>query len=203
MYFKHTRLHRYPSLYSPNLSWSIQPKHDTMLQTRYNSIKAYLASGTVPSSLPSTVSNFRREASKYRLEPNGELSREGKRVALYKDRMKIFNALHQHAGRDCSWKKIKARYYWRGGQTFVAKKVSQCVACAYKNNQLWKASLPKLKAISVKPKAFWRGITYWKQNIEGILSSYRLHGSAYSNLKWKQSCGLGCLRANKIRRSCR
>ena len=131
-----------------------------MLQTRYNSIKAYLANGTVPSSLPSTVSNFRREASKYRLEPNGEPSREGKRVALYKDRMKIFKAFHQHAGRDASWKKIKARYYWRGGQAFVAKKVNECVACAHKNDQLWKATLPKLKAIPVKPKAFWRGITY-------------------------------------------
>ena len=131
-----------------------------MLSSHYNSIKAYLASGTMPSSLPSTVSNFRREASKYRLEANGELSRQGKRVALYKDRMKIFNALHQHAGRDTSWKKIKERYYWRGGQTFVAKKVSECVACAHKNDQLWKATLPKLKAISVKPKAFWRGITF-------------------------------------------
>ena len=138
----------------------VSRKDDTMLQTRYNSIKAYLANGTVPSSLPSTVSNFRREASKYRLEPNGELSREGKRVALYKDRMKIFKAFHQHAGRDASWKKIKARYYWRGGQAFVAKKVNECVACAHKNDQLWKATLPKLKAIPVKPKAFWRGITY-------------------------------------------
>ena len=61
--------------------------------------------------------------------------------------------------RDVTWKKIKKRYYWRGGQAFVANKVSECVACAYKNNQLWKASLPKLKPISVKPKAFWRGIT--------------------------------------------
>ena len=113
-----------------------------MLQTRYNSIKAYLASGTVPSSLPSTASNFRREASKYRLEPNGELSREGKRVALYKDRMKIFNALHQHAGRDCSWKKIKARYYWRGGQAFVAKKVSECVACAIKTTNFERQACP-------------------------------------------------------------
>lgn len=130
-----------------------------MLLGRYKSIKAYLANGTLPNNLPSTESNFRREANKYKLEANGELSREGKRVALYKDRMKIFNALHAHSGRDTSWKKIKERYYWRGGQAFVAKKVSECVACAYKHDQLWKASLPKLKPILVKPKAFWRGIT--------------------------------------------
>ena len=120
-----------------------------MLAGRYKSIKSYLANGTLPSNLPSTVSNFRREANKYKLEANGELSREGKRVALYKDRMKIFNALHAHSGRDTSWKKIKERYYWRGGQAFVAKKVSECVACGYKHDQ----------PILVKPKAFWRGIT--------------------------------------------
>ena len=64
-----------------------------MLSGRYKSIKAYLANGTLPNNLPSTESNFRREANKYKLEANGELSREGKQVALYKDRMKIFNAL--------------------------------------------------------------------------------------------------------------
>ena len=71
-----------------------------MLAGRYKSIKSYLANGTLPSNLPSTVSNFRREANKYKLQATGELSREGKRVALYKDRMKIFNALHQHSDRD-------------------------------------------------------------------------------------------------------
>ena len=161
MYFKQIRLHRYPSLYSPNLSWSIQQKDDTMLQTRYNSIKAYLANGTVPSSLPSTVSNFRRDASKNRLEANGELSHKGKQVALCKDKMKIFNALL------LAW--------W---PCLCSKKGKECVACAYKNDQLWKAILPKLKTISVKPKAFWRGITFWKQKIEAILSAYRFYGSA-------------------------
>ena len=147
-----------------------------MLATRYNDIKKYLASGKMPSNLPSTTSNFQREANRYTLEANGELSRQGKRVALYADRMKIFNAFHKetHQGRDGTWKKIKARYYWRGGQAFVAKKVNECVACAHKNNQLWKACLPKLKAIPVKPKAFWRGITFKKKNsifFECILTS--------------------------------
>ena len=137
-------------------------KSHSMLAGRYNDIKKYLASGKMPSNLPSTTSNFQREANRYTLEANGELSRQGKRVALYADRMKIFNAFHQgsHQGRDGTWKKIKARYYWRGGQAFVAKKVNECVACAHKNDQLWKACLPKLKAIPVKPKAFWRGITF-------------------------------------------
>ena len=38
----------------------------------------------------------------------------------------------------------------------VAKKVKECIACAYKNNTLWKAGLPKLTAIPVVPKPFWR-----------------------------------------------
>ena len=99
-------------------------KSHSMLAGRYKDIKKYLASGKMPSNLPSTTSNFQREANRYTLEANGELSRQGKRVALYAVRMKIFNAFHKgsHQGRDGTWKKIKARYYWRGGQAFVAKK---------------------------------------------------------------------------------
>ena len=134
-----------------------------MLASHYRQIQRYLQNGTKPSTLPSTTLNFQREANRYQLKANGELLREGKRVVLYADRMKIFSAYHaSHSGRDVTWKKMKARYYWRGGQAFVAKKVNECVACAYKNNQLWKAGLPKLKAIEVKPKAFWRGIKLLK-----------------------------------------
>ena len=157
-----------------------------MLASRYKSIKQYLARGELPSNLPSTSSNFQREAKRYKLEANGELSRQGKRVALYADRMKIFNAFHKgsHVGRDGTWKKIKARYYWHGGQAFVAKKVNECVACAYKNNQLWKACLPKLKAIPVKPKAFWRGIPF-ENKTSSFLSAYRFLRPAYTNAQWK------------------
>ena len=59
-------------------------------------------------------------------------------------------------GRDITWQKINDRYYWRGGQAYVAQKVKECVACAYKNNTIWKAGLPPLKAIPVIPKPFWR-----------------------------------------------
>ena len=36
------------------------------------------------------------------------------------------------------------------------QKVKECVACAYKNNTIWKAGLPALTAIPVIPKPFWR-----------------------------------------------
>ena len=79
-----------------------------MLASRYSSIKRYLADGTMPSTLPSTASNFQREARKYRLEANGELSREGKRVALYKDRVKIFNTYH--AGHGVFFVELKSEF---------------------------------------------------------------------------------------------
>ena len=128
-----------------------------MIASKYTSIVRYLNTGRFPNVLSSTVSNFRREASKYTLEPNGQLLRGGKRVVRFSEREAVFASMHAtHCGRDITWKKIKERFYWRGGQAYVAKKVSECVACAYKNNSLWKAGLPKLKAIPVTPKAFWR-----------------------------------------------
>ena len=58
-------------------------------------------------------------------------------------------------GRDGTWKKINARFYWRGGQKYVAKKVAECIACSYKNNAHWTACMPALKPIPVTPKLFW------------------------------------------------
>ena len=118
---------------------------------------SYLNTERIPSDLPSTHSNFRREASRYTLEPNGQLLRGGKRVVRFSDREAVFATMHSsHSGRDITWNKIKKRFYWRGGQAYVAQKVSECVACAYKNSMLWKAGLPKLKSIPVTPKVFWR-----------------------------------------------
>ena len=140
-----------------------------MISSRYSAIKAYLTKGELPTELPSTASNFRRAASHYEVDNRGILKRDGKVVALYKDKLALFNCYHAtHSGkffycvnililgRDITWQKINERYYWRGGQHYVAKKVKECVACAYKNNTLWKAGLPKLTAIPVVPKPFWR-----------------------------------------------
>ena len=108
-----------------------------MIRAKYEAILAYLSQGTFPSELPSTVSNFKREADCYSLAPNGQLLRDGKRVVRFAEREAVFAAMHAtHAGRDVTWKKIKERFYWRGGQAYVAQKVSECVACAYKNKQL-------------------------------------------------------------------
>ena len=70
-----------------------------MINSRHAAIKAYLTTGKLPTDLPSTVSNFKREASHYEIGSNGVLKREGKVVALYKDRKALFDCYHStHSG---------------------------------------------------------------------------------------------------------
>ena len=142
-----------------------------MYAAKYNSIHNYIANGTLPDTYSSTESNFVRECRSYAINARNQLTRRGLIVARYAERAELFkqyhsshsgsysdykNSLTLSLGRDITWKKIKSRYYWRGGQKYVAEHVSRCVACSHKNNQLWKAGLPKLKAIPVHPQVFWR-----------------------------------------------
>ena len=74
-----------------------------MINSRYAAIKAYLSTGQLPTDLPSTASNFKREASHYEIGSDGVLKREGKIVALYKDRKAIFDCYHAtHSGNHSS-----------------------------------------------------------------------------------------------------
>ena len=125
-----------------------------MLGSKYTSIVSYLNTGRFPNDLPSTPSNFKREASAYSLSPNGQLLRGGKRVVRFSEREAVFASMHSsHSGRDLTWKKIKERFYWRGGQAYVAQKVSECVACAYKNNTL-ESGLVQAESHSSHTKSF-------------------------------------------------
>ena len=70
-----------------------------MLKARHQALKAYLATGELPTELPSTPPNFRREASHYELGSGGILKRDGKVVALHKDKASIFACFHAtHSG---------------------------------------------------------------------------------------------------------
>ena len=74
-----------------------------MINSRHTAIKAYLTTGQLPTDLPSTASNFKREASHYEIGSDGVLKREGKIVALYKDRKAIFDCYHAtHSGNHLS-----------------------------------------------------------------------------------------------------
>ena len=72
-------------------------------------IKRYLSNGTLPKTYPSTKSNFKKLASKYTLSKRKILFRNGRPVVTEKMKSKIFESLHQHSGRTCTWEKIKAR----------------------------------------------------------------------------------------------
>ena len=70
-----------------------------MISSKHAALKAYLITGELPTDLTSTPSNFRREASHYEIGSDGILKREGKTVALYKDRKDLFDCYHAtHSG---------------------------------------------------------------------------------------------------------
>ena len=54
-------------------------------------------------------------------------------------------------GRDKCWQKISERFYWYGGQKFVAQKTRECSICAQKNDQHWPANVAPLKSIEKVP----------------------------------------------------
>ena len=70
-----------------------------MISTKYSAIVRFLATGVIPQDPSSTVSNFKREASNYRL--NGKLlTREGKIVVKRGNRKVLYNMYHStHSGR--------------------------------------------------------------------------------------------------------
>ena len=140
-----------------------------MLATTYANHVKYLKTGSFPLKFESTKSNFKRASKSMTLNAKGTLLRDGKMVVKRSERKKIYQGnlnvkLHQqiwafhkgHSGRDATWKKIKGRYYWRGGKNFVAHQVSLCIACSQKNSNVWTASMPPLKPIPVLPKVMWR-----------------------------------------------
>ena len=70
-----------------------------MINSKHAAIRAYLLTGELPTDLPSISSDFKREAGHYEIGNNGILKREGKTVALYKDRKAIFDCYHAtHSG---------------------------------------------------------------------------------------------------------
>ena len=173
-----------------------------MLSSTYNDHVKYLKNGSFPLKFESTKSNFKRASKSMTLNAKGTLYRDGKMVVKRSERKAIYQGnssmkLHQqiwtfhkgHSGRDATWKKIKARYYWRGGKNYVAHQVSLCVACSHKNSNVWKASMPSLKPIPVKPKVMWR---IHGNFLQGYVTNFlsRLDGAAIpNNCRRQQICG--------------
>ena len=75
----------------------------------YNGIHFYIGTGIIPSSIPSTKSNFIAMAKKYKINKKGFLTRGGKIVVKKIHEEKIFAQFHKHSGRNACWEKIKQR----------------------------------------------------------------------------------------------
>lgn len=129
-----------------------------MKKRKERRIVRYLREGLVPEKPVSTLPNFRAEAEKYKLNTRGNLVRDGKPVLKCNDLAKTWKQFHLlgHSGRDATWKKINARFYFYGGEKWIRKKISECVGCSHKKSLIWKAAKTPLKPIKVYPKAFWR-----------------------------------------------
>ena len=100
----------------------------------YAAISDYLLRGTLPTKFQSTKSNFIKKASGFTISGDA-LFRDGKAVVRYADRKRIFEAFHQHRGRDKCCMLVKERYYWPGGYTYISEKTKSCVACSYKKSK--------------------------------------------------------------------
>ena len=105
-----------------------------MQNAEYAAIVAYLQRGTIPKQLPSTKSNFVKKANKYQLRGES-LYRNGLQVVRYAERKKIFDAFHDHRGRDKCVHLIRQRYFWQGGYKYIAEQTKKCVACSYKKSK--------------------------------------------------------------------
>ena len=121
----------------------------------YEEIKKYLETGILPTKFPSTKGNFITTANRYDININGALLRNGRLVAQKSEMFDIWTTFHTHSGRTKCWDKIKARYYWHGGEKYVREKTKECVVCWQKRGHS-NAKLAPLQPIEVQPQIMWR-----------------------------------------------
>ena len=127
-----------------------------MNKVSYNQIKKYHELGVFPKSA-SSKSNYRALANKYKINSAGILERNDKPVLLKADLNELWLQVHKaHSGRDATWNKINQRFYFKGGERWVRKKIRDCVACSHKKSSIWIGAKTPLRPIEVYPKAFWR-----------------------------------------------
>ena len=122
----------------------------------YKDIYNFLKSGNFPRKTKSSRSNFRAKAKKFKIHKDGYLTRNGKQVLKKSQLQSVWLEMHMHSGRQKFWERLKARFYFRGGEKWVRQKTRECVACANKNYAVWKADVSPLIPIKCTPKPFWR-----------------------------------------------
>ena len=68
-----------------------------MEEKKRKEITKFIIEGILPSKFSSTKHNFKQEARKYQINDDGKLTRNGKPVALYDEKDKIFEELHSNS----------------------------------------------------------------------------------------------------------
>ena len=127
-----------------------------MDHTLYEKVTNFLNNGTLPAEFPSTQSNFVAMCKKFSLNRKGRLVRDERIVLKDTEIEETFEQLHQHTGRNKTYKKFRERFWFPSMSVWVAEKVRQCVPCANKNNLQWPAVRSPLIPIPVEPKLWWR-----------------------------------------------
>jgi len=122
----------------------------------YLAMKNYLDTGTLPTSFPSTKSNFISNCKTFSLNKKKFLIRLDKLVLSQSMLDDAWVEVHQHSGRDKTYQKFKKRFWFRGMSVWVRRKVKDCVPCSNKNNAKWPAHRTPLIPIPVEPKMWWR-----------------------------------------------
>ena len=87
----------------------------------------------------STKSNFIATSNKFSLNRKNLLLRQGKLVLKKSEIETVFKQVHQHSGRDITYKKFQSRFWFRGMYVWAQKKVKECIPCSNKNNPQWPA----------------------------------------------------------------
>ena len=122
----------------------------------YEEVLDFLMAGTLPTEFTSTKSNFIATSNKFSLNRKNLLLRQGKLVLKKSEIETVFKQVHQHSGRDITYKKFQSRFWFRGMYVWVQKKVKECVPCSNKNNPQWPAQRTPLIPIPVNPQMWWR-----------------------------------------------
>jgi len=122
----------------------------------YQEVVNFLSTGTLPTEFTSTKSNFIATSNKFSLNRKNLLLRQGKLVLKKSEIETVFKQVHQHSGRDITYKKFRSRFWFRGMYVWVQKKVKECVPCSNKNNPQWPAQRTPLIPIPVNPQMWWR-----------------------------------------------
>ena len=125
----------------------------------YSDLVCYKKTGAFPAVFSSTKPNFRSMAEKYTVNSKNNLLRNGKLVVKDSEKQEVFLLCHgskTHSGRDKTWQKMNARFYFHGGEKYVREEIANCVVCTNKRLPFLTAGRSPLKPLPIDPLPMMR-----------------------------------------------